>query len=666
MNRTSSHFHMTRMTRLLYLLAASILLMALLANLTALAGGTLDQSFGSGGRVVTSLSGQVTPSTIIVQPDGKLLAVGTIYHQATATDIALARYHSDGSLDNTFGVGGKVVTIISPNYDNAGGAALQADGKIVVVGSKSVSSGATDLLVVRYNADGSLDTGFGNGGIVTTNQAPQDQLIAVAIQSDGKIVAAGRTDSPTIARYNTDGSLENLFITDFFDLGVSNSTYRAMAILPNGQILASGSGFVGEGFLARYNADGNLDSGFGTSSGRILTTNNLPQDIALLPDGKFLVSGSRVQRFLNNGTIDPSFNQTNITGSKLAVLPNGQISVIGDGLKLLRSDGGKISRLNLSQEPVHDIATQADGKIVILGTTPSTGSGMGNGFILHRYLTITSLSSHHADFDSDQKTDFGVFRPSDGSWYIKRNNLYGFDRYAGYQAGDYVAPGDYNGDGRSDPMVWRAAQSAGAQGYFCKDLNISPNCRPWGSCGDIPVGGDYDSDGITDLAVFRGGVWHILQSSSNSYLSISFGLPEDKPVMGDYDHDGKYDAAVFRPSNGTWYVLLSSDNTVLAQPFGLSTDQLVPGDYDGDGKTDFAVFRNGIWYMQQSAAGFRTFQFGIAEDRPVPGDYDGDGRTDVAVFRDGTWFLLQSADGFKVEYFGTAGDIPLSPGYVAQ
>lgn len=648
-----------------------------LSERSVLAGGTLDSAFGNGGKVVTPISDVLETTTLLAQPDGKLIAIGTVYSgPMTAGDVIMVRYNADGSLDNSFGVGGKVVTVVSTGYDYARGATLQPDGKIVVVGY--ISQASSDLMVLRYNTNGSLDTRFGNGGIVITNQSPRDELHAVAIQPDGKIVAVGITDGLTVARYNSDGSLENLFFTDFSDVvpGLAfNYGYRAVAILPDGRIIAGGFVSTNPGnlavTLARYNADGSLDTSFGASAGRMHVLNNVCEDIALLPDGKFLISGWGVQRFLNNGALDPSFSST-ATGGKLALLPNGQIAVMENFIqiflssihrvKLLRSDGGLIGRVTIPREDGADISVQPDGKIVTF-SKPITAQE----FVLHRYLTITSLSVQ-ADFDADERTDLGVFRPSEGSWYIKRNNLYGFDKFSGYQAGDWLAPGDYNGDTQSDVMVWRAEPSAGAQGYFCRDLGISPNCKPWGVFGDIPVGGDYDSDGKTDFAVYRNGVWHVLQSSSNSYRSITFGLPTDKPVPGDYDHDGQTDAAVFRPSNGTWYVLLSSNNAVLAQPFGLSTDKLVPGDYDGDGKTDFAVFRpdNGTWYLLQSSAGFRAEAFGLSTDRPVPGDYDGDGRADIGVFRNGTWYLLPSTGGFMVEQFGLAGDIPLTPGYVFQ
>jgi hypothetical protein len=120
-----------------------------------------------------------------------------------------------------------------------------------------------------------------------------------------------------------------------------------------------------------------------------------------------------------------------------------------------------------------------------------------------------------------------------------------------------------------------------------------------------------------------GGVWQILNSSTDIATFQQFGLPSDTPISGDFDNDGRDDLAVFRPSNGTWYIQ-QSFNGFKAVQFGLPTDKLVPADYDGDGKTDIAVFRpaNGTWFVLQSSnSTFRSVQFGAEGDIPAASNF---------------------------------------------
>src|SRR6185369_4463798 len=136
---------------------------------------------------------------VVLQPDGKFVVAGTASDSATrpvATDIALARYNPDGSLDAGFGTGGETAIPFPDSASEQGNAlALTADGKIVVAGA-AFKTFATphDFALVRYNADGTIDTGFGTGGRITTDVAGgTDEVKALGIQSDGKVVAAGRS-----------------------------------------------------------------------------------------------------------------------------------------------------------------------------------------------------------------------------------------------------------------------------------------------------------------------------------------------------------------------------------------------------------------------------------------------------------------------------------------
>ena len=154
------------------------------------AAGALDSSFGSGGKVTTPIgTSDDLAYALVSQPDGKLVAAG--YTSGTTFDFALARYNSDGSLDSTFGTGGKVTTPIGASSDEAHALILQPDGKLVAAGY--TSNGSTyDFALVRYTSAGSLDSTFGTGGKVTTPiGTSNDQAYALVLQPDGRLVAAG-------------------------------------------------------------------------------------------------------------------------------------------------------------------------------------------------------------------------------------------------------------------------------------------------------------------------------------------------------------------------------------------------------------------------------------------------------------------------------------------
>jgi uncharacterized delta-60 repeat protein len=246
------------------------------------ADGTFDTTFGSGtGKVkVDFFGGADQGQSVVVQQNGKIVVAGAATTSAGVQEFALVRFNADGTLDATFGAGtGKVVTNFGSTLAPGQSATLQPDGKILVSGY-AVQATVTnyDFALARYNADGSLDTTFGNGtGRVMTDFTGGDDGQSVALQSDGKIVVSGYAGGNfAVARYNSDGSLDTSFgagtgkvTTDFFnsfDIGG-----QTMVIQGDGKIVVSGyvlypSGGTYDIALVRYNADGSLDSGFGGSA----------------------------------------------------------------------------------------------------------------------------------------------------------------------------------------------------------------------------------------------------------------------------------------------------------------------------------------------------------------------------------------------------------------
>jgi uncharacterized delta-60 repeat protein len=232
------------------------------------ADGTPDASFGSGGQLTTHFSGQfntgTTASAAVLQGDGKVVVVGTYKNEGTPHEFALARYGTDGSLDPTFGSGGKVTTSIGSGDAIGAAVALQADGKILVSGY-STTTQDHDFTVARYGTNGTLDSSFGTGGVVTTNFTTNssDIAYAVTVQRDGKIVAAGRTgDYPAfdlaLTRYTSAGVLDSTFGTGgkvTTNLGNQEQGYAAV-VDSKGKIVLAGISFAnGSNFdmvVARY------------------------------------------------------------------------------------------------------------------------------------------------------------------------------------------------------------------------------------------------------------------------------------------------------------------------------------------------------------------------------------------------------------------------------
>ena len=379
--------------------------------------------------VTTDFSGKRSSdaaSGVATQSDGKIVAVGGSDASGTA-DFAIARYDSKGALDARFGKHGKVTTNFPGRFSHAAGVAQQSDGKIVVAGGDG-----GDFALARYNPDGTLDSGFGSGGRVTTDfsGAPRrvDEAAGVAIQNDGKIVAAGTagrcgfeeacaTDSDfALARYNPDGTLDSGFgsggkVTFNFDRG-SFDEATAVALQAGGKIVVAGNAAGGGFALVRYNPDGSLDRRFG-KHGKVTTDlgfDDFASALAIQNDGRIVAVGSvfgdegsdfAVARYTRDGRPDPTFGTggsvvTDFFGEDHArgvtIQSDGRIIAAGDKNSVvfalarynpdgtLDSDFGFEGRVLTSISEDEDfasaVAVQSDGKIVAAGT-----SGVCSGFI---------------------------------------------------------------------------------------------------------------------------------------------------------------------------------------------------------------------------------------------------------------------------------------------
>ncbi len=329
------------------------------------APGDLDPSFGTGGTVITSFGGTDVASAVVIQPDGKLVVAGRT-NIAGNTVFALARYNPNGSLDPAFGTGGLVTTDFG-STDQAFAVALQADGKIVTAGRRG-----SDVIVARYNADGSQDTLFGSNGRVITNFGATELALALVLQPDGKIVVAGRTNKPTpngnfdfaLARYESTGTVDITFGTAGLvttDFGGSVDRAFAMALQPDGKLVVAGDSDANFA-LARYNSDGSLDSSFG-AGGKVVTSfggTDQASAVILQPDGKIVVAGQTdtgvsidfaLARYMPDGSLDGAFG----SGGRVTTNFTGTSDDLGSA-----------------------VALQFDGKIVVGGTSD-------DNFALARY-----------------------------------------------------------------------------------------------------------------------------------------------------------------------------------------------------------------------------------------------------------------------------------------
>lgn len=237
--------------------------------------GTLDSRFGTGGLATASLArGEFTarPTAMTEQPDGKIL-VGyyALPPGSSGFKFGVLRLDADGSVDTSFGTGGRVVISFTPYNEQIQGLCVAPDGKIIAVGFLD-QDGPNQDAIARYNSDGSLDQTFGQGGKLTFGVASESTLSAVVAQADGSIVAAGQSDAGmTLVRLRPDGSFDPTFgsggksITQIANVSVAES----VALLGDGRIVAAGfaanqSAGVDDQFaVARFTAAGKNDPTFG-------------------------------------------------------------------------------------------------------------------------------------------------------------------------------------------------------------------------------------------------------------------------------------------------------------------------------------------------------------------------------------------------------------------
>lgn len=647
----------------------------------AAAAGDLDRSFNVDGIARTSIgpSGDVAWA-VAVQPDQKIVAAGS------SSDFALARYDTDGTLDSSFGQSGKVTTPMGTGIDAALALAVQPDGKLVAAGYGSTGSGAevdTVLALARYDTDGRLDQTFGTGGKVTTDLGDRSEAFdAVVILPDGRVLAAGHADMRSmpsdlsnvdyvLARYLPGGLLDPTFgdggivTTDFSEGDRANDLADELLLQPDGKTVAVG--FSGNMFsLARYNTNGLLDESF-DMDGKVRTylppAEALANAAVLQSDGKIVAGGSigdpwnrdfGLIRYNPDGSIDDSFGtdgkvRTNLgpgsdMGRALVLQPDGKLFLAGeshDGNKWnfavarytaegildtqFSGDGWTVTDVGGGVDQAFGAALQNDGNLVVAGSSlrgPVGSSTSTYDFALVRYEGQTrdnpTARDEGTDFNGDGYPDLAVGVPGESIGSVSRAGLvqvqYGSPSgltatgnqtwhqdipgiQGASETGDGmgldVAADDFNGDGYDDlatasptetlgsyagagavNVVYGSSSGLRAAGnqYWTQDSTGVPDAAESGDrFGSALATGDFDADGYADLAIGAASE-KVGSASSAGAVTVLYGSPS-----------GLTANRVKTLYQGQSGVLGASES---ADSFGSS---IAAGDLNGDARDDLVI-----------------------------------------------------------------------------
>lgn len=389
----------------------------------------LDPTFDTDGKVTTNFGGNDTGMAI--QPDGKIVMVG-----GSTSDFVMARYNTNGSLDTSFGTNGLVThnMLTGTAEEIARAVAIQSDGKIIVAGHTGQfgrpgrpAGNRFDHAVVRYNANGSVDTTFGAGGVAS---ALIGRIFAMALQPDGGIIVVGDAPQPEdmmVARYNPNGNLDLTFGEGgfrLFDFDLTAELAENVAVQSNGSIVLSGPHTkVGETVreqhtaVIRLDAGGDPDDSFGADGVVILDNLRVSDGVAIQSDGRVVLVGDTdgasanaprfaTTRLNTNGTPDNSFGTggtvvTDITtrgdtARSVALQADGKIVVAGSSNNQVNPNFAAV-RYNANGTPdasfatasilsvdffgftdsAENVAIQGDGKIVLGGLARNAVDGYG-------------------------------------------------------------------------------------------------------------------------------------------------------------------------------------------------------------------------------------------------------------------------------------------------
>jgi uncharacterized delta-60 repeat protein len=394
--------------------------------------GALDPSFGGDGRVTTDLSRRGDfAGAIAIQADGKIVVAGGAAFDSRNPRFGLARYNMDGTLDTGFGGDGRVTTDFTSGQDAAYGVAIQPDGKIVAAGDAGLGGGNSRFAVARYNSDGTLDATFGGDGKVTTQFTRHDDPVAgLAIQADGRIVVSGGAAFDglnadfALARYNTDGTLNTSFGGD----GRVRTDFRGRDDYANAVLIQFDGKLLAAGL-----------AGFGRSGGR--------SRFAL---ARYNMDGTLDTGFGGDGKVTTDFTPSHDSVQNLAIQAEDSASIVAAGIAGSGGSNAKFALARYNQDGTLDTSFSGDGRVATDFTSKfdaawdialepgntivlaGQAAGGGGRFAIARYDTSGALDS---TFSSDgkattnftSKSDFalGLARQVDGNLVLAGGSGWG-------------------------------------------------------------------------------------------------------------------------------------------------------------------------------------------------------------------------------------------------
>jgi uncharacterized delta-60 repeat protein len=416
---------------------SSTFLLEPLDRRTLLSAGDLLLSFGAGGRVLFDAGTYDDFGySAAVQSDGRIVVAGTVYTSDGGLDFGVARFNTDGSVDSTFGVDGFAAVDFgngSATDDEARALSLDPAGNILVAGF-TFGGNSNDFAMARLTGAGSLDSSFGSGGrVVSVRNGTSEQALAMTLQSDGRILLAGLANSDFgVARYNSNGSTDGSFGTGGFTSvnfsgGLDSAT--GVAVQNDGRIVLGGYARIGSDFdfaVARLTSAGVLDSSFdsdGRATRNVGTTFDQAHATLVMPDGSIVLAGrsngdAALVRFSSNGSPFAGFGSggvvivnlggTNDLANGLTLDSQGRLVVVG-------AAGGATTTRNFAVMRVND-----DGSM-----DSSFGSG---GFVTTDFSAdldeafavvvnsegILVVGRSSADSSTDMTSDFALARYSAG------------------------------------------------------------------------------------------------------------------------------------------------------------------------------------------------------------------------------------------------------------